>query len=318
MKMNKIAIFSLFALSLVSFTQPSFAVGESSKPSSGATLSFDQIKMAAQSGDADAQYALGYMYYYGKSGAPKDAGEAKKWIAKAAGQRQAQAMKALDLMNKQMGSGNDQAQPQTQTAPDAAQTQPAQRQAPMQQKSPASALNEAAETINNTATPNTRNNKESALRDRLAQENKMTLVDMRSQKENSKVKTSDSLKESPQHAAKPSEAVNDEQETFESSREATNDQLATHNKKESGKFTLQLLGSYHKDLVAKEMMAKHLNGKANIYQTKFNNKDWYVLLYGRYQTQQEAKEIAKSLENRLDMKPWVKPTATIQTYKKLK
>lgn len=75
-------------------------VEEKTSSSSKSSLTFEQIKMAAESGDSDAQYALGYMSYYGKGGAPKDLALAKKWIGKAADQHQPQAMRALALINK--------------------------------------------------------------------------------------------------------------------------------------------------------------------------------------------------------------------------
>jgi DamX protein len=62
-------------------------------------MSIDQIKEAAQAGDVDAQYALGYSYYYGK-GVPQDPQTAIFWIRKAAAAGQAQAVKALVLLDK--------------------------------------------------------------------------------------------------------------------------------------------------------------------------------------------------------------------------
>ncbi len=104
MKLFKISFSFFCGISLYFVSTNLFAIDSKTYKTvetSRATLSFDQIKMAAESGDADAQYALGYMYYYGKSGATKDIIEAKKWIGKAAAQKQPQAVKALALMNRQ-------------------------------------------------------------------------------------------------------------------------------------------------------------------------------------------------------------------------
>ena len=60
--------------------------------------SFQQIKKVAELGNPDAEYALGYMYYYGK-GTDQDAHAAKTWISKAAGQGQAQAIQAVQLLD---------------------------------------------------------------------------------------------------------------------------------------------------------------------------------------------------------------------------
>ena len=55
------------------------------------------IKKAALSGDADAQYALGYLLYYGK-GVTQNKTTALSWIRKAAAQGQPQAAKALAIL----------------------------------------------------------------------------------------------------------------------------------------------------------------------------------------------------------------------------
>ena len=57
------------------------------------------VKMRAESGDADAQYALGYIYYYG-SGLKVNHKLAELWIGRAAAQGQVLAKKALPILNR--------------------------------------------------------------------------------------------------------------------------------------------------------------------------------------------------------------------------
>lgn len=57
------------------------------------------VQQAASSGDPDAQYALGYMYFYGV-GTVQDTQTAKLWIARAAAQGQPLAKKAISLLNQ--------------------------------------------------------------------------------------------------------------------------------------------------------------------------------------------------------------------------
>ncbi|EKD77138.1 MAG: hypothetical protein ACD_42C00469G0002 [uncultured bacterium] len=64
--------------------------------------SLSKIENAAENGDPDAQYGLGYMYYYG-IGTVMDQQTAKLWIRRAADQGQPLAKKAITLMN----TGND-------------------------------------------------------------------------------------------------------------------------------------------------------------------------------------------------------------------
>jgi DamX protein len=102
MKISK-PFFICLALFALFFSQPGFcALGmtsDNTMATSKYTLSFEKIKSAAENGNSDAQYALGYMYYYGKGGAPKNINLAKNWINKSAAQRQPQAIKALALIN---------------------------------------------------------------------------------------------------------------------------------------------------------------------------------------------------------------------------
>lgn len=305
MKVTRIAIISFLALTLANYSHTIYAAVEGTKTSSsGAALSFDQIKMAAENGDADAQYALGYMYYYGKSGAPKDNAEAKKWIGKAASQKQPQAVKALELMSKQASAANQITSTTPTTQPSSSTVQSAPSQQDQKPVAEAQKSNNYIATKTKSAPENANNaNKENDLRQKIAEENQETLVDMR-------------------HQAKPiaeteksTASENNETDTTKEVKQKPSAKISSA--ETSKKFTLQLLGSYHKDLALKELHAKHLSGKAHVYQTKYNNKDWYVLLYGQYSSRNEAESAAKSLEATMKQKPWVKPVSTIQTYKKL-
>lgn len=79
----------------------SYAQEESDSGSGRYAMSTDQIKNAAKDGDADAQYALGFMYYYGKQ-VPRDMDLARSWIRKAAAQGQVRAKSALKLLGDKM------------------------------------------------------------------------------------------------------------------------------------------------------------------------------------------------------------------------
>jgi TPR repeat protein len=59
---------------------------------------FNEISKAAKQGNADAQYALGYMYFNGV-GTAVDNQTGLFWIKQAANQNQPQALKALNLLN---------------------------------------------------------------------------------------------------------------------------------------------------------------------------------------------------------------------------
>jgi TPR repeat protein len=58
---------------------------------------YRELLPAAADGKADAEYAIGYMYYYGY-GAPQDTDTGIFWMKKSAKQNYAPAVKALDLI----------------------------------------------------------------------------------------------------------------------------------------------------------------------------------------------------------------------------
>ncbi len=60
--------------------------------------SVDRIEQLAEAGNMDAEYALGYMYYYG-IGTDKDSYTAIAWIRAAAGQGQSDAVKAINMVD---------------------------------------------------------------------------------------------------------------------------------------------------------------------------------------------------------------------------
>ena len=58
---------------------------------------FIRLQPEAEHGNKDAQYAIGYMYYYGK-GVYEDRDRAKYWIQRAASQGQPLAIVAMDAI----------------------------------------------------------------------------------------------------------------------------------------------------------------------------------------------------------------------------
>lgn len=110
--------------------------------------SLDRIETAAQDGDADAQYALGYMYFYG-IGTVRDVDAAKLWIRRAAAQGQPLALKATHILNYDDSpssggeSTGDRYQPKTYTKQSAEQLNNAEPTAHISEHLPAYNKNEA-------------------------------------------------------------------------------------------------------------------------------------------------------------------------------
>lgn len=63
---------------------------------------FIRLKPEAEKGNAEAQYAVGYMYYYGQ-GVVEDRRKAWFWITKSAESGNQDAIKAIGLLNQGAG-----------------------------------------------------------------------------------------------------------------------------------------------------------------------------------------------------------------------
>lgn len=109
------ALVGILALSACSTDRDAHHAKKHNRDAQNYSLTYEQVREAAQDGDADAQYALGYMYYYGQN-VTRNSNQARFWIRKAAAQHHQQATKALKMMGS---SGN------TVASGDGAQTAPA-------------------------------------------------------------------------------------------------------------------------------------------------------------------------------------------------
>lgn len=90
---------SLFACA--SSGNPSISEGQAAFQKQDYHNAFDRLYPAAVNGDARAQYAIGYMLYYGKTGIV-DRNAGMMWIQKAAEQGDKQAQQAWQLISQQM------------------------------------------------------------------------------------------------------------------------------------------------------------------------------------------------------------------------
>lgn len=75
------------------------AQGRSDLESQNYAQAYKTLLPLAEDGNADAQYAVGYLYYYGQ-GVKENPAEAKRWMRKAASQGQPLAIQALKLMDE--------------------------------------------------------------------------------------------------------------------------------------------------------------------------------------------------------------------------
>ncbi len=231
-----------------SHSNRNIASGAQSKAHAGTnqnSVSYAQLQRMAQSGDADAQYALGYRYYYG-IGVKQNTESSLSWMTQAASQGQKQALQALRLI-KQANA----AQSTHQTA-----------------QSTQASQNQTAKTAS-ASSQNTQYSKPS-----------YNFLTRRSH--------------------------------------AKGAQPASHGSQQIAKatipgFTLQLMGTHDKQSLIDFIMSNNLQDKATYYRRSYDGQDWYVLVSGRYSSQQEALDAIDRLPETLkSMNPWVKPLGLVK------
>jgi TPR repeat protein len=89
-----------FALTACSINSLNLREGISSFKKQNYRSAFVRLMPEAEKGNCDAQYAVGYMYYYGE-GVVEDKQKAAKWINRAAEAGQKDAIAAAKLLRKE-------------------------------------------------------------------------------------------------------------------------------------------------------------------------------------------------------------------------
>lgn len=267
--------------------------------------SIQKVQSAAENGSADAQYALGYMYYYG-IGTVKDRQTAELWIQRSAAQGQPLAKKAWSLINsgatftdlhraasepspKAAGVGDTIVQQESVDVDKMNATIPT---APISKQLPA--YNQPLS--NNTAGADngaTQNHTQSQYSPPLSENHPKPIHDPRLLSSSQPVVASASKEVSAANTAANAPV-----------------KVASNNK---GEYTIQLMGSDQLNDVKAFTASHHLGNQAHYYRTQLNGKSWYMLTYGQYSTAMQAEAALKKLpEDLQNHHPWVKAFATVQ------
>ena len=257
----------------------------------------ESIQSDAEQGNPDAQYALGYMYYYGIN-TVKDPQTAVLWIKRAAAQGQPLAQKALSLINNgatfndlhKAATGEEpvaqngvtSASASNQSVPDQTAdvtsmnaktaTQPITNHLPAYGQSPAQ----------NPEVINSLKNQTSALDPRLSSHAKP-------------LTTSAEVESAKYYGERGMQA-------------AQNNQT----------YTIQLLGSNHLSDLKYFTQDNNIVGKTQYFKTTLNGRSWYMLTYGSYASQAAAELALQKLPASLmSYHPWIKSLKTVQKEVKL-
>lgn len=262
--------------------------------------SIERIQSAAESGDPDAQYALGYMYYYGID-TVKDRDTAELWIQRAANQGQPLAKKAWSMINAnstfdqpQGATSNPSYEVPAQAPTDVSQMN-VKTQSPgnVQAELPAYGTKQVLQNANQMTT----GMKQDRLHDPRLAKNATPIT---------------ALNDNNSHYfAKPNKVSLANNEKAE--RNDTRAPLAKNVKSQDG-YTLQLMASANPNDL-KDYMAAHRITASNTrtYKTMYEGKSWYMLTYGAYSSESKAHLALQELPSNLQRhQPWVKSFATIQ------
>lgn len=280
---------------------------------------FRRLQPLAQQNNPEAQYAIGYMYFYGL-GTVQDHQRAMQWIGAAARSGQPQAKKALsDLSNYDSNSRRG----FTIQRPPALGMYPGPQQQPSrksygprpssdgwdeQRKSaswpPPRQSDQSGSAVNKTVVPASGNQAPKSI-------SPSDAVDDLLLEEPSSDASSASL--TPQQAKSPARKVVTRTQTMLPS-EAKPQPVHTAAVKPAQKhYTVQLMGAYKEQQLEQFIARNHLQGKVNKFHTKNNGRDWYVVGYGEFSSPRAAKEAIQNLPEPLrQVKPWVRGTSSLE------
>lgn len=333
--------------------------------------SVDKIQEAAENGDPDAQYGLGYMYYYGID-TVRDKDTAQLWIKRAADQGQPLAQKALSLMTSGAkftdlhqaasgasatanSTGDDTPTPSNmivhQQDDDVSKLNSGMPSEPITNHLPAynpgrsSQKQDALDVLKNDSghtntasvdTQSTQKIKMTSLKvtdPRLASNAKPIVAKSVAHNDvaNSPVLAQSSNDAAPamnqaaktevlaQSSADVAPAINKAANTeilaqssgdaAPSMEKASDTQVASN---DAGSFTMQLMAS-DKMSDLKAFAQEHNLNRVQYYRTSLHGKPWYMLTYGKYNSEKQAMSALAHLPSDLKANhPWVKSFATVE------
>lgn len=253
-------------------------------------LSYQKVAVAARAGDADAQYALGYMMYYGK-GTAQAMSAAYDWFQKAAAQGQPQAVQALTMIRE--AAKVDAAE---QVSPKPVPVKAVQVHAQVQAKQPQI---KTQPKLNSQPKAQTQ-----------ATPTQVAVVP-------AKKVAARGIKTAPAApAAQQAAAVFHKPQAASRVQQVSGAHLpakcpAVLLKRPANHFVLQLMGASDRSLLV-DRLQRHPLPQALIMQTQRQGTPWYVLLQGDYPSRQTATASGQMLAKQLGTgsTPWVQSVAT--------
>lgn len=282
--------------------------------------SLDKIEAAAQDGDPDAQYALGYMYFYG-IGTVRDVNAAKLWIRRASAQGQPLALKATHILNHEEypGSGGSYPssyQPKTYTKQTAHQLNSATPAGDIKEHLPAYSRKKPATTNPSSSSKHPvikvlqkeQQNKSPELNP--INESKSS-VKVPAQTAHNKSEVAAPAKSAKAPAAKV--AANAAPKAPATKIAAKRKAQPAASSQNSDKYTIQLMSGSSLSALSEFVHSNHMEATTSYYSTKIKGKQYYKLVYGKYASRAKASAAIKDLPKNLKaLHPWVKSYSAIK------
>lgn len=272
--------------------------------------SLSRINKAAENGDPDAQYALGYMYYYGV-GTVRDKQTAELWIKRAAAQGQPLAKKAEVLISNgqhfqhlhRRGSSSGGSY-QSGGGSDGGSSSRSGGSTKGIKYAPAKSV----ETMNN-STPDKPLNQVLPNYNKAPDEKSKSVIKSLQKKTDDAPVTDSSGKVEPitmnqPHKPSPIQSA---------ARYAMTDAEARMMAVPKQHYTLQLMSGRNLAAINEFVRSHNLQDKAMFYSAQLNHENWYMLVYGDYSSIADAQMAARDLpESMRQLHPWVKSYRIVQ------
>lgn len=276
--------------------------------------SFDRIDAAARTGDPDAQYALGYLYFYGV-GVDKNGQVGKMWIDKAAAQGQPLAIRAQRLMSQNGYSyrpgGGSGGGAYRDTSTDVSSLNSNKSAQSISSVLPGYGKKTASSTGSTTSSSSQAASSVSATKpSSTASSNVPASASSQTTSSTSTTKPVGSSM-TPGIPATPSTKPTPAAPQAPLSSHLTPGEAHLLDVSSTA-YTVQLMGSHNPRALADFVKKNGLSG-AYYYASRSHDQNWYSLIYGTYPSKQAAEQAIKQLPVAVKkVHPWVKPMAVVQ------
>lgn len=279
--------------------------------------SVSKIQQAAETGNPDAQYALGYLYFYG-IGLSRDSDTGLLWIRRAAGRGQRLAREALVMIDNDQtfgyqhqytgGGGRSYHQPKAnvqamnQQVPSEPVTAhlPAYHQAKPAASSPVNSQAPQGGSTKSSSSPplsSRRYMPQQSVNDSRLQKHSVA---------NSAYRPIKNAAESNTSSSRGSESIKSTTLSSASSHRLSQTERLFLTKN-SNAYTIQLMGSHDVQPIAQFIERQKMQGLMKYYSTSFHGKPWYMLVVGEYENAQLARNAIAKLPRAVQrLHPWVK------------